>query len=505
MYKILRAQKDAYVTDRVIDGVRKRSSNTGRANSLDLFKLYGHTSSGSTANIELSRLLVKFDLQPIRDLVTAGEINVTSAAFSCDLKLFDVYGGQPTPDNFTVVVYPLSRSFDEGIGKDVVLYGDTDVCNFLSGSRAQGAWLMSGCGTGGGLPGNVDYVTSSTVILAGAQLSASQLFVTGEEDLDIDVTTIVSATLANLLPDQGFRIALSSSHEDDTRTYFVKRFGARTAFNESKRPRLVVRYDDSVLDDTLSLTFNASGTMFLYNYGQNALTNLTSGSTLTQLTSSNCVALKLRTEISGGFYDTAFTGSQHTIGTNVVTGTYSASVYLSSFNATIASKLATSGSVDFTPIWQSLDGTVGFLTGSKVTVNLPTTSQKVRAPSGLVLTVTDIVSTYKSTDIALLRLNIFDHTSPTIKLVNTPVVLPGNVIRNVYYRVRDIVTDEVVVPFDTDLHSTRVSSDGDGMFFKIDMSNLTVGKTFVIDVLVSMGGTERTYRDVSSTFTVTSS
>jgi len=159
MLKILKADKDAYITDRIVKGDRMMSGNVGAAGSLDLFKLYGYTSSGSVPNVELSRLLVHFDLEPLRDLVSSGRVDTTNASFNCTLKLFDVYGGQATPDHFTVAAYPLSRSFDEGLGRDVVYYADIDACNFLTSSNAQGTWYVSGCGLGGAVSGAVDYAT----------------------------------------------------------------------------------------------------------------------------------------------------------------------------------------------------------------------------------------------------------------------------------------------------------------------------------------------------------
>ena len=118
MFKVLRPNKDTYITNRVVDGEMRLHANVGGAGSLDLFKLYGYASDANEQPItELSRLLVKFDLEPLRKLVNAGKVSILSDAFTCKLYLHDVYGGQPTPSNFTARVYPLSASFDEGHGR----------------------------------------------------------------------------------------------------------------------------------------------------------------------------------------------------------------------------------------------------------------------------------------------------------------------------------------------------------------------------------------------------
>lgn len=498
MLKILRADKDTYITDRVIKSNRVTHANVGSAATLDLFKLYGYTSSGSYPNVELSRLLIHFDLTPIETLISQGKIDVTNNSFKAYLKLSDVYGGQPTPRNFTIDVNPLSRSFDEGLGRDIVLYSDNDVCNFLTGSRIQGQWLLSGCGLGGGLPGNVDYVTASTDT-SNVSFTSTQYFSTGEENLYVDVTNAISATLTNVIPDEGFRIALNSSHENDTKTYFVKRFGTRTSYNDIKRPALYISFDDSIQDDTQNLTFDSPCTLFLNNYSQGSKTNLLSSSI--ELTGSNCVQLKLTTEISGGWYTLSFSGSQYSVGQNLQTGIYSATFTIDSSNTVLNEKLKNSGSVLFTPIWGTLDEKITYLSGTNVYVYPPTRTSEIQ-DKNFVVTIQGVQDEILSTEEKLFRVHIFDATSPKIIASRLPKELPGLVIRNVYYQIRDCVTNDVIIPFDDINNSTRVSSDSKGMYFRLDASNLYANRTYVIDILIKTNSYRNVYSNVSPTFKV---
>ena len=70
MYRILSASKDCYITNKIINNsFRATDANVGQAGTLDLFKLYDESRiSGETDPIELSRLLVNFDLDPLRAL-----------------------------------------------------------------------------------------------------------------------------------------------------------------------------------------------------------------------------------------------------------------------------------------------------------------------------------------------------------------------------------------------------------------------------------------------------
>lgn len=350
------------------------------------------------------------------------------------------------------------------------------------------------------MPGQVDYVTASTQVGSGTSLKSTQLFVTGEENLEIDVTTIVSATLASLLPDSGFRVSYDQTHEDDQKTYFVKRFASRTAYNSSKHPRLIFKFDDSIQDDSQSLFLDSSGSLFLYNYSQQVLSNLLSGST--QITGSNCLTLRLTTEISGGIYQLSFSGSQHRYGNNLATGIYSASVYLPSTDSTIMAKIVASGSAKITPVWGSRDGTVGYLTGTSIYVYPALRGPSSQAPKSYIVTVPGIQSDYNTDEQIVVRLNIFDQSSPTIRLTRLPVEYSGVVLRDVHYQVRNNDSNVIEIPFDTTKNSTRASSDASGMYFSLDMSNLTPGSSYVVDALLVTHNGRQVHKSVSPVFRV---
>lgn len=508
MYKILQADKDTYVTNRVIgttvSSSVKTSSNVGAAATIDLFKLYG-TSYDEQQNprVELSRGFIHFDLEPLRDLVAKSNINISHSSFNCRLQLFDVYGGQTTPREFYVSAFPLSRSFAEGEGRDVVYYSDYDACNFLTSSFSDGSWFATGCSFAGYAESACDYITSS-LVLGGTSLESKQYFSSGEEDLNIDITTIVSATLAGILPDRGFRLSLSSSQEEDRYSYFVKRFASRSAYNESKRPRLLVRYDDSIHDDSQALRFDSPATIFLRNYENDQLSNIVSGSNLTPIVGSNCLILNLTTIRSdgSGSYSLYVTGSQHFDGANYHTGIYSASFVLPTADTILHRELSISGSVSFTPIWSSLDGTIGYFTGSLLSVSAPNRTTSLVSPNEFVVTAMGLSSLHRTDEEVIVRLNIFSYAAPYIKSVKRPVELPCIVVKRAFYQIRDHATNEVIIPFDEVYNSTRVSSDTAGMYFYIDMSSLPENRSYVIDALIYSGGIKRIYKSVSGIFTV---
>lgn len=501
MYKVLWPISDSYITNRVIDGVRRYDANVGAAGSLDLYKLYGYTStrSGSLTfpNTELTRLLVKFDLGSLRKSVSIGEVDVNSPTFRCKLMLFDVDGGQPTPKNFTVNVCPLSSSFEEGLGRDVVLYTDSDVCNWHTSSFANGAWLSSGCSAAGDDTGPCDYMTGAS----GVSTVFSQFFSSGEEDLCIDVTSAVSGVLAGTIPDCGFRISLSAAHEVDNHSYFVKRFASRTAFNELMRPRLAFGFDDSLQDDVNDMRLGDVGYLFLRNYRHDAPANLVSGSQ--EITGSGCLVLRLDTPVSGGLLSLSFTGSQHFVGTNPRTGVYSASVTIPSDVPALQEQIRVSGSIIFTPVWESLDGTMAYHTGSVVVVRNADSGDENRASRHLNVSVIGLGDCLWTNERRTARIDIFDVSSPQLRRGSRlPVTRPSAVFRDVHWQLRDLMTGRVIVPFDLENNSTRASNDASGMYFEFDASNTIKGRSYVIDVMVVTGNDRQVYSAASSPFKV---
>lgn len=501
MFRILKADKDTYITNKYIDGVRAVSGNVGIAGSLDLFKLYGITLSGSEKipQTELSRLLIHFDLTPLRTLVSTNKVDISHSSFKCYMSLKDVYGGQPTPSNFSVDIFPLSASFSEGLGKDIAYYADKDKANFLSAS-SDARWGGEGCTLACFATGSGDYITSSLTV---PDTKVSQTFSTGQEDILVDVTSVISATIKGDLPDSGFRISFTPAIESDTKTYFVKRFASRHAYDESKHPKLLVKFDDSILDDTSNLYLDSpvSASLFLYNYVNNQLTNLLSGGV--EVTGSNSILLELKTEVTGvGTYSLFFTGSQHRYGSNFATGIYSASVTLPLSDANLKTSYLQSGSIKFTPVWSSLDKTVAYVTGSSITAHAPNRITNRLNPRRYTVSVIGINSEYSQSEEVTMRVNIFDQNSPIIVATRLPVLLPGIVLRNSHYAIRNTATNEYVIPFDTTNNSTKLSSDSDGMYFSFNTAALTPLNSYAIDIMIPVDGLQQKYLNASPAFRV---
>lgn len=514
MYRILSASKDTYITNKIINNTfRATDANVGRAGTLDLFKLYDESSvSGDPTPVELTRLLLKFDLDPLRAL-TGSTLDINHSSFKCNLKLFDVMGGQTLPTNFKLIAFPLSKSFDEGGGRDVIKFEDLDAANFItasvSGDTAVG-WQVTGANNQGLLgSNNLDIISSGNLNDGNGvvNLWTEQTFPLGTENLNMNVTTVISATLAGQIPDYGFRISFSGTQESDNRSRFVKRFASRHSTNTRIRPRLEVLYNDTIQDHHQSFFFNLSGSIFLNNKVRGRLKNITSGSSLTAIEGNNSLLVKLVT----GSFSKFVTGSQLSLGENFITGIYSASfaifggdttvVNTGSYGAvTLADLVRDSGSVTFTTFWQSIDNTVGYHTGS-LTIKSQERTGFVNTDAVLILNLTNLNPSYKKGKKVRIRVVAFDNTEPVV-VHKVPLERFSLVFTEAFYRIRDAYNKDIVVPFDEVNNATQLSTDSDGMYFDIFTEDLDTGRTYMIDILIKDAGNDRVYEKVGGTFRI---
>jgi len=521
MFRILSASKDSYVTNKIIgNSFRATDANVGQAASIDIFKLYAESISGSDSSpIELSRGLVKFNLNPLR-VLTSSILDIGHPSFKCTLKMFDVYGGQTCPSNFKLIVYPLSRSFDEGMGRNIVSFSDLDSCNFITASISGNSaipWTYPGANKIGLLNttnDDIDIISSGNLNDGNGivDLWRQQTFSTGEEDLSVDITTIISGVMKGLIPDHGFRISYSGSQETDKVTRFVKRFASTQTSDYSNRPRIEVLYNDTIQDHHRSFFFNLSGSLFLNNYHRGSYSNIVSGAWARKITGNNSLILRLRTGSwsRGTFFEKIITASQHKVGDNFITGIYSASFAVSQFTSSnsgeirqksaLENEIKNAGSATFTEIWESLDGIVGYLTSSFVINSVNRTSFSNQS-ARLIVNITNMQPQYRNTDIVKFRV-FAENIDRPVRYKKLPFVTPSEILTSLFYRVRDVDSGDVIIPFETENGGTLCSTDSNGMYFTCYMDSLFKGRLYTFDFMVIDSGVNQIFTDVAAHFRV---
>ena len=122
---------------------RATGSNMGESDILEAFSIYGQASGSTGQASELSRVLIKF---PVDTIITDRDASTIPASGSVSffLRMYNAKHGETLPRNYTLVVAPVSQSWEEGYGLDMVNYTDKTYDGFGSNwlMRASGsAWL----------------------------------------------------------------------------------------------------------------------------------------------------------------------------------------------------------------------------------------------------------------------------------------------------------------------------------------------------------------------------
>jgi hypothetical protein len=485
------ASKDTYITNKVISNISKKKANLGRAGVLDLFKIYDENNTLVDGGIELSRILIQFDYENLIKLLNS-KIDINHDSFCAKLKLFDVDSGIPKPSKFNLIVYPLAKSFDEGIGRDVSTYGDFDTANYINASYADGsfvAWDSEGANSIGlANENNIDVINGIEINSEVKIFNAKQFFQEGNENLEIDITEILVYLLKNKLPNYGFRISFISSQETDDKSRILKRFASRHSVNPQIRPRIEISFDDSESDDRNNIQLDINNKLKLENYIAGSKKNFFLNAT-EEITGEDCIGVEL--EYKDLKLD--FVGSQIKAGSfdNLIPGSYEVNVFLDSSlivdqenNISLYDELLKNKTIVFKEKWYSILNPSKVFNKGELVVKFKNAKNQNFGLNDLQINFKNLKQNYFSNSLERIKIFIDDlnlsNSSKRIKTLNKQSV----VIDNLYYQIRDTNTGEIIIKFDFEKNSTKISYDAESLYFDFDFSVLNPGRTYSFDFCI---------------------
>ncbi len=452
---------------------RGSGSNMGYADSLEVFSIYGQESGSNGQSQELSRILIQFPIDQISTDRTAGTIPA-SGSVSFYLKMFNAEHPFTLPQDFNLIVAPVSRSWSEGTGLDMDEYQDLGVSNWMK-SDASTLWTSVGG----------DYLSQDNYNIS---------FPQGYENLEVNVSEVVENWIKGLSGGEynnyGFGIRLTASQEayfsssvgadsgsliqntvGATQSYYTKKFFARSTEFFFKRPVIEARWNSRTMDDRENFFFSSSrataadnlNTLQLYNYGRRGLNNVpavgTNNILVSFYSSSNGSPAGTKLSLQGGG-SVISTGDTNATGSYVSTGIYSCDIALTA---------AATPLEEIHDVWHS--GGVEYFTGSFFPELMPTYDH---APTfNRITSCKNLKKSYSTQDTARFRFFVRDRNwSPTLYTVAT-ANNPTDIIESASFSVHRVTDNLAVIPYGTgsDL-STYLSYDKEGNFFDLDMSLL---------------------------------
>jgi hypothetical protein len=224
-YYFITASKDASIY------LQQPDQNTGLDEILDISKVY-------FGNIkDISRALIKFDLDALAQSISNGDVVIDSVKLS--LRETE---SQEIPLRYTILAHPISGSWEMGNGTRFDKISTTGVNWKYREGDSNIDWLPNGLASGS--DSNPNDGTGGTWYTASA---ASQSFNYESSDLNIDVKNTVNLWLSGSLPNDGFILKHTNEYENDTNDYgILKFFGKET--NTIYQPKLVIGWDDQIFN-----------------------------------------------------------------------------------------------------------------------------------------------------------------------------------------------------------------------------------------------------------------
>lgn len=201
------------------------NKNTGLDEILDLSTNLNSTivtGNNYPQTSEVSRILIQFSSSSLSDIFSNKIANNSWKAY---LRLY-LAKASALPLNYTIFAYPLSQSWDMGTGRYDNIPETTNGASW-DYKTSLNLWSITGS----------SFITSS---------AASQSFSPYiSQDIEMDITNIVSQWISGSLPNNGLLLKHSSSVEFNTSSIFELKYFSRDT-HTIYPPCLEFRYNDHI-------------------------------------------------------------------------------------------------------------------------------------------------------------------------------------------------------------------------------------------------------------------
>ena len=185
---------------------------------------------------------------------------------------------------------------------------------------------------------------------------------------------------------------------------------------------------------------------------------------------------------------------------------FSVSRYQEGNLITLQDHIIASGSITFDTVWAGNTAVNG--TGDDVTLHTGTLKMETSARSAfnatsrnLSFSLLNVKPAYKTSERAKFRVFAKDYNE-NLGASKLPLEADSIIFDEMYYRIRDTVSGDLIIPFENDDNGTRMSTDSAGMYFEVMMSSLFPGRSYTVDLLIVADGNEIVYECKGTRFRV---
>ena len=251
MHRFFFATKDAFINSgsNQITGEDWLDKNTGQDEIIELKKVFWNRDFHYP-----TRLLIKFDADEIENFISSSNVYTKDPSYKTNLKLWETKGTSGLSETYTIAAYPVSESWNEGIGKESDEPKTTDGVSWKNRQYPAGGAEVAWATVGG------SYIASDEV---------TQSFSAESPDINMDVTSIAKKWFGGTNNNYGLLLRFSGSRETSTGSFEDLKFFSRQT-NTIYSPKIELKWDDHLPatgSNTGSLTaLDLSGTVENYIY-----------------------------------------------------------------------------------------------------------------------------------------------------------------------------------------------------------------------------------------------
>ena len=220
MYTFLTASKDASIY------LQQPTQNTGLDEILEISKTYYGNSK------DVAHTLIKFETTALSASLASGAVTMSSA----ELILKECEANE-IPIDYTIYAYPISQSWDMGIG---TRFDDISTDGVTWNHRTSGVdWITNALYITGSVTGS--YNGKGGVWWTGS--ATSQSFSYQSADINMNVKTMFTSWINGSLPNEGIILKHSSVLENDTEDYGQLKFFSKET-NTIYQPKIRIGWND---------------------------------------------------------------------------------------------------------------------------------------------------------------------------------------------------------------------------------------------------------------------
>ena len=221
MHRYFFSTKDSFLNSgsNDITGEDFQDKNTGRDEILELKKVF----LDRDFNYQ-TRVLIQFDTDEINEYITGSNV---PSSYKTNLRMWETEGTSGLGEEYTIAAYPISESWDEGVGKESDRPKTTDGCSWLY--RQNTATVQNSWATAGGT-----YIAGDEV---------TQSFSSESPDINMDITSIAKKWFSGENNNYGILLRLSGSSETSSGSFEDLKFFSRQT-NTIYSPKLELKWDD---------------------------------------------------------------------------------------------------------------------------------------------------------------------------------------------------------------------------------------------------------------------